>query len=237
MDEYRRLAYLEAMGVDSYFPIFRLPGAKPSERCALPAVAEEVAGRAADTVVDVATDSAPAEPQKRTAPNLGGLLESEGRSASKPAPTPEPEPAEEAPRFALRLIHTDCGFLLVDSLSETVSEKRLLRFVSNLLLAVTRQQDIRLSTAVFRWPMAENPLLDNGEAAAREALHAGITANIERHSVRWLILMGEPAAAYLDVDELAVAAVTLPAPVEVFRDPQRKRDIWEKLKVLVPEQS
>lgn len=228
MDERTRLAYLDAMGIESYFPIFRLPGAKPSERCAT-AVAVQPQRRRAQP----AESETPAAPVRaRKAPDFGDLLEPESKPPSRsPAPASTP-PRESVLRFELRLIHSDCGFLVVDSDSAQVPEGRLLRFVSNLLLAVTRQRQIRLSTTVFRWPMADNPLLGSGEAAAREALQASIAANAERHGVQRLLLMGESAQTRLSgvAEQLSLPAISLPAVERIFREPELKPVVWKTLR-------
>ena len=66
MNELQRYAYLDAMGVDYYYPKLLLPGAKVSELCELP-IGNEVNENAGYTDDNVEAKPAPLTEERNTA--------------------------------------------------------------------------------------------------------------------------------------------------------------------------
>ncbi len=244
MSELARLAYLEAMGVESYFPRYRLPAARASQHCPLPVVAEPAAAAATASANDAA--QAPvAAPAPRRRPesavrDLGGLLEETGQRAAPRQPAakatsaPAATAAADAPTFALRFVHSDCGLLLVDASAQAVAEASLRRFADNLFFALSGRARIALRCAPFRWPMRDNPLLGRDGDAATDMLRATLAAAVEREGPRAVLLAGPVAQSYLSsaTEGLAATVVALPGIDELFAQPAGKAELWQRLQGL-----
>ncbi len=239
LPEARRLAYLEVMGVESYFPCQMLPGAKPSILCETLPVIEE-------TVLAEPDPQRQPQPQRATGEDtLRALMPDIDFAQKKPpkAAVPIKETAQtqsagkpEAVRFNLRFFQVPGLAMIVDSSPDSFPEPPLQRFVANLLFAVSGLNDgwegaikTNLQQHLFRWPLVGNHQIEQGEGAAREAVTAAILANHERHSAPLIVLMGQAATDFGGGDYSGARVVSAQSVSHYLNTPQDKRELWQSL--------
>lgn len=235
LPETRRLAYLQAMGVDSYFPRIALAGAPPSVLCEQPPVSEPVAESPAPAR-ETLPDSAP---QTGGSPQaLRDLLPpvAAARPAGKrthPAPV---VPDVDNVRFTLRFFQLPGSTLLVDASPEAAPEARLQRLAGNLLLAIARlegagadESAATMQQHVFRWPMVGNSQVAQSEEAAREAVTAAVQGNCERHGFTRVLLMGELAVRYASAPVAGVRLLPCESLAHYLATPTVKAQLWRDL--------
>ena len=231
LPEATRLAYLDAMGVESFFPAIQLPGAPAAELCQTlpePAVAEELP--------PVNRPEAPGAPV--TGLDRDALLkELKPRDvAAAPAPTPTPEPSAEKVQFTLRFYQVAGLAMIVDSSSMATPESAILRFSANLLLALSRQVTDwegsikeNLHQHLFRWPLVGNAQVATDADAAREAVSAAVFGNCERAAISRILLLGETAAEFAAVDLPNCRVVSGKSAAHYLQNPLAKRELWQSL--------
>lgn len=238
LPEPRRLAYLQAMGVDSYFPRVALTGAPPSVLCEQAPVPEPVAespAPARETVPDNARQTG-GSPQA-----LRDLLPPV--AAARPAAGKRTHPAPAAPdvdsvRFTLRFFQLPGSTLLVDASPEAAPEVRLQQLAGNLLLAIARldggagtdaSDSAAVQQHVFRWPMVGNSQVAQSEHAAREAVTAAVQGNCERHGITRVLLMGELAVQYASTPVAGVRLLPCESLAHYLATPTAKAQLWRDL--------
>ncbi len=248
MNELQRQAYLEAMGVEHYFPRFQLPGALPSARCELPVAAPVAPAVEAvvEAMVPPVEQSVPAvtpaagggaqaaqallgaavtalEPARPSAP---------AASAAKPARARPVESASaaEIPRFALTVARSQCGILIVDDgLTPEQDYAEYLRLLQNILIAVgAGPQALQLDP--FVWPMMKSARVDQSAMAAQQTLAAYIDKQVQALSVRYLLVMGETPRRYLPASEPSgPLRLETPGAGRLLTEPGLKRQLWQEL--------
>ena len=235
LPETRRLAYLQAMGVDSYFPRVALAGAPPSVLCELPPRPEALAEP--PLAPENATDSAP---QTGGSPQaLRDLLPSVAATArpatGKRAQAGPASPEADGVRFTLRFFQVPGSTLLIDASPEAAPEARLQRLATNLLLAISRLDGDAAAGAtnvqqhIFRWPMVGNSQVARSEQAAREAVAAAVQGNCERHGFSRVLLMGELAQRYAATPVAGVRLLPCESLAHYLATPAAKARLWRDL--------
>ena len=241
MPEARRLAYLEVMGVESYFPRFPLPGAKPSVLCESLPVSDEPMTREspAQPPVQPVTDG----PRQTTGrdtlaallPQIDGLDKS---AAPKPAARTVEAVAQksEVVRFNLRFLQVPGLAMIVDSSPDSAPEPPIQKLAANILLALSGLNPAwegaikaNLQQHIFRWPLVGNAQVDQGGQAAKEAVTASVLANQERHAMPLIVLMGEQAAHYAGGEYPAAKILTAESLSHYLINPLAKRELWQSL--------
>lgn len=240
MNERQRQTYLQAMGVDQYFPRVVLPGALPSSLCevpALPVEAETIAQVGAITQAEVQTSKPQPAPNlqqiKASMQIVGGNVGNvaAAQPVNKPVRSEPVEAASDIPHFALTIAKTESGILILDEgLSAEQDYTEYLRLLQNMLLAVgAGQQAIQLDP--FVWPMVQNGQIDQSEMAAKQTLSAYLSKLIDDLSVRYLLVMGNTAEQYLAPVESVLLIKTVSA-LQMLATPTLKRQAWDDLQVL-----
>jgi hypothetical protein len=263
MLEPRRSRYLRALGIDSYVPRVILPGARPSAACEweLPATPESVAS-AAVAPVGAALQSVAAQLVAASQPATASQPTMESPQAERPvarsrppeidlelapaarrtesAPSPVAAPAagavagdvEAAPRIALGIAVAD-GILLVDDAPANPAERgEFQRLLGNVLFAL-RGAGAAPALDVFLWPMSKQPQLDHSALAARETLAAHIQNQIQRHAVHTVLLLGQAAQQWVELDAVDLRWVRTVSALGCLREPAQKRQLWQDIRHLV----
>lgn len=247
MNELRRTAYLEALGVDSYVSRTQLPGAAVTRRLAI------VATNAKATAVQRRVDSldepearAIAAPRTTTVAGARPDFAVDVRSKSTAVESPrEPlQRSEPVPRFSLITIvagdwlwleelHgmplTTMQVQLVQAMARALGRGVAAEQASTVAGAPAAKPDI----AQFDWPMHTNRQLDLGEEAARASVAAFISRRLEQHRCRGLILLGTPCVARLSVQEIKSVTVRTAGSAEILASPALKRQVWQDLQPLL----
>jgi hypothetical protein len=231
MNELKRRAYLDAMGIDSYVSRSQLPGAAvthrlvvlPRELIATPATTEVGPADAPDVVL-TRQSRAPQLPRietpSRTPPG--------GEAAPRTA-----QPRQDAViRFSLAAIVAG-GYLWLEDLQE----RPLAREQVQLMQAMARalgEAGSPPEVAQFDWPMHNNQQLALGEEAARASVAGFIARKLEQQHCHALVLLGEPCKAWVPLEQLgSTNIVSTVSTAQMLADPQLKKQAWGDLQPLV----
>ncbi|MDX1733376.1 MAG: hypothetical protein R3228_03385 [Halioglobus sp.] len=217
------MAYLQALGIDSYVSRGQMPGAGPSRRLAL------TRSRAAST--------APAAPGEecgaaRQVPRVAA------RAAPPPAAVPQRRelPASPAPtsRFTLSAIVAGALLWLEDlgDMPLAADQVRLVRAMAHALAVDAGQASPGPADADigrFDWPMHNNQQLDNSEEAARAGLDAFLQRRMEQHGCRGLVLLGAACGRWVDAAAFGAPVVQTRSTADMLSDPACKVQVWREL--------
>ena len=202
MNELHRQAYLDAMGVDVYFPRILLPGAPESRLCEiprLPDVSEPKAFSSDNSQTEsvgsstIGSQGRAATMQALLAEGFEGTLRSvrDSRQATTSKVELQRQPA--APRFILSVTRVG-DIVIIDDASEEGSVE-FQRLQQNFLSAMGLVTDRVVSN--FKWPIVENGHLDQSQSAAKQTLRLFVHNQLETTPPVALLLMGETACSYL----------------------------------------
>ncbi len=258
MQEARRLAYLNAMQVDSWLPRLALPFAAPSPlqwqtpvEAELPEpvmqVPRPVAAAPAPTPEPVAAPvealrsrievPRPATPARGTPPAVVEDVEAEAEAAPTTA-------AGAPPRFALQLLRAGACVLLVElpTGEPFASRDPAYLLLKDLLRAAGLPDSPQVLGEPVRWPLLRRGSLDQGPQAALEYVQGFIAARLEAEGdCRCLWLVGLSAVRFagegeaelfnreLQIDGLG-AAWAVPGLDLLMDEPARKADLWRAMR-------
>lgn len=222
MNEQQRQQYLDAMGIQPWFPRYVLPKAKPSIICEWgweyreimhqPTVtAEQLQNRVEQAAMPAPFDSV-GRPAVRPVDILGKIS---GHVADANAETPDEnaavqnKSAKRVDRFRLVILSINDNCLVVSELPGTGMNQftrfheRLLR---NLLFSVAVPVTPILNPVLFDWPIAGNRA-DQDEEAAYDAVHGYLTNQFSLHRRETIFLLGRNCVRHVlgpttDFDEV-----------------------------------
>jgi len=242
MHELTRLAYLDAMGIDSYVSRTQLPAAAPTRKL-------RVVRRSAQAVEPPAAAIAPSlEPQQHAQPMPAGnsgaaaLRASLGDVSKAPAPTmatvqaetPAPAGAARAaiPVFSVAAVQVGGCYWL----DEIPPGRSLGQDYTQLLQAICFALGWSTGAAVleqFNWPMSRGGQLDQGVDSARGGFAGFLTGRLERIAPQRVILLGELDSTWFDPQLLSGYQVTSTVSAwKMLRQPELKHRAWLDLQVL-----
>ena len=235
MNELKRLAYLQALGIDGYVSRGQLPGAAVTRRLAI-----VPARSAAQPVVEQSRESA--SPGRRSQTPAIEMPRVETAAAAPVATAVEPRPArdKQALRFSLAAV-TCGGWLWLEELDGEPFSPRQLQLVQSMAEALARLEGISEAgrgpaadtgplLTQFDWPMHNNLQLDLGEEAARSSVAAFIQRKLEQGECSGLILLGQGCEARVPLDQLDCARlVRTLSTARMLREPLLKRQAWQDL--------
>lgn len=244
MSELRRLAYLEALGIDGYVSRAQLPGAAATRRLAVVKPAANALQKQAITA-DAAQQEAGAH----------GLLDSLRSSAPKPdkEPLPESKPmgsggrnatGVDVPRLSLSVIAAG-QWLWLEMLGDMPLMSEQVWLVESMAIALTVAKSdgaaagpaIRSATKAnvmqFDWPIHNNPQIDEGPEAARASLGGFLERQQHQLGAKGLVLMGDAASEWVAVNSVSIPCVAISTTREMLGSPALKRPAWQALQVLL----
>jgi hypothetical protein len=238
LPEKSRRHYLEAMGIDSWYPRVRLPAAP------LPLMFD---------LDDTDSLANPADSGQQTpAPTVEPVEQKTPATMPEPAPVAAPPVAAESgggpqvvrsqaapvPRFALSLSVVG-DYLIADSLARGLSQptdtgqQLLLNILSTLGVS---SSDVR-THHVVQWPLFTNRKVDQGLEQARVYVDEKLDQFIRQYQPTALLSFGavmprlqgwqQPKGDYNDVPW-----VGLPSLYQMLNDPLKKAVCWHRLKPL-----
>jgi len=248
MNELTRMAYLEAMGVDSYISRAQLPGAAMTRRLVLVPHGAKTAGIAATT----GTAAAPAPQQERPAEKIQSALPMPALDAARPRPKrPEPESDSEPAvqtasqssplaRFSLTAIVAG-NWLWLEDLQGMPLTRDQVQLVQAMAVALQHADASQSAPAAgredisqFDWPMHTNQQLDLGEEAAHAALASFVRRKQEKQQCRGVVSLGRACGARVEGLDLGCPQVVASySSAEMLADAALKRQVWSELKALV----
>ncbi len=219
MNELQRLAYLDAMGIDSYVSRTGLPGAAPTLRARL--LRREAQVQPANLVESM---------------QLVDGLRKEKAPQRTPAPVPvqksAPAPVDSGPVFSVLSCRVG-NWLWLDEIPRGREQSReylqLLQSICAALGLPTEQPHLER----FDWPIADTRQMGNSEAAARDGFSGFLRGRLERNPVQGVVLLGVVDASWLDRSSLGdLKVVETVCAWQMLREPQLKRQAWNDLKSL-----
>lgn len=263
MNESVRLAYLSALGVDGYMPRWILPAAPAAVACALPqvVVADQESSPAA-TPASGHLLSGRAQAEVAVPSGVGDVLGELGVepmpevAAVAPVKVDRSPATEVIPRFALTIWRAGDELMVVDSRQSQLALPTD-RLLANILIALGYRTSGLSKGEVLRWPIFENQVLDSnaeqqGEAAARDMLHAYLDGHLMLKPVKHLLLMGSDAARYIlpadnvddgqvfdclvgksfVIEDFSVTAIVTHSLADMLQFPKLKAATWQAIQPL-----
>ncbi len=247
MSEPVRLAYLDAMGVDAWFPRVALPGAKPSPLLTAPPAA----------VVTASTAGAPAinNTAERVAPEaaVAALKDLTAQTAAPAAAAARNAPARNAParpaetgapvargRISLDLFIFSSGTVIVNAAAGS-TDPAVSKLAKNIARApvgfATTESGDRASK--IDWPPAGLKSGGDDEAAALEFVLASVASALQQANAERLILLGEKISALLLTADGkphkhlgSIRVATGPSLQTMLSDPTSKAVLWRSMQKL-----
>ncbi|MFL3654861.1 MAG: hypothetical protein ACJ04P_07270 [Halioglobus sp.] len=232
MNELRRMAYLSALGIDSYVSRVQLPGAAATRRLVIatvPVSPEPVDGLVPLPSLDTAVSSRPALVAQ---PKRPAEVTSEARSPS--------QRSESVPHFSLTAIVAG-DWLWLEELSGplTTDQVRLVQSMAQALLLCHEslggevRPAVKPEVAQFDWPIHTNQQLDLSEEAARASVAGFVDRRLGEHGCRGLVLLGQACAQRVPRQQISVVTVETMSSAEILAQPALKRQVWRDLLPLV----
>lgn len=221
--ELRRLAYLQALGVDSYVSRETLPAAAVSRRL-------RVVTRAPITAVPNAPPAIP------DIVDLGLDVRSGGQA--KPAPPPV-APVKSAPEamesFTIAAIVAG-GWLWLEELPRVALASEQVQLISAMVRALGLPQT-QPAVAQFDWPIHTNQQFDLGPDAASSGLQGFVQRQLTDFAVATVVLLGDECRQRLPT-QLAIAErlVNTVSTRSMIGEPMLKRQAWRDLRPYASDQ-
>jgi len=259
-----RQEYLQVLGIDSYFPRFRLPGAPESIACEWPAAwrqrLEEDQAKSDDVAVDapgISVNRPPPPPESKSAPVA--------RSATTPdtgragAETEKADVVEVAPRkkaireevrlqlLCLRINDRLAVLNVMPHLGPQHLPSGHRNLLTNLLKALNiSHEQMQVDEKPFRWPMVQGGHVDNSRSAVAIALNAFLQQKHADWQFNHLLVMGENAikpvfthesedsGSLPSLDDQPWQSLYCRSLDECLHNPQLKKDLWSVFRKLRP---
>jgi len=236
MNELRRMAYLEAMGVDHYISRRQLPGAAVSRR--LPIVTKVRASTPAGSLTTAEPVQSPVQAPPVQRIDQTGLVV---RATKPPADEVRRPAALDTPRFSLVTLVAG-AWLWMEELGDMPLTTEQVQLVQSMAYALLRcaggdgaaaPARLRPDVLRFDWPMHNNHQLDLGEEAARVGIAAFVSRRVEQHHCRGVVLLGQACAQRVLPLSLDAPTVCTASSAEILQQPALKQTVWQDLQQLM----
>ena len=223
MHELSRMAYLDALGIDSYVSRAQLPGAAATRRLAI-----VTASNRQELVASVIPEPLRSRTSLVAEPARSAKVSAEASGAS-----PQSEPV---PRFSLTAIVAG-DWLWLEELAGplTTDQVRLVQSMAQALLLCHASPGVEVKPAVepevaqFDWPIHTNHQLDLGEEAARASVAGFVDRRLGEHGCRGLVLLGKACGQRVPRQQISVVIVNTMSSAEILAQPALKRQVWRDL--------
>jgi len=209
MNEIRRMAYLDAMGIDAYVSRAHLPGAAVTRRLAI----------------------VPGRPTVAQVPRID-IAARKARPLPVTAPTALQQ--DEVAHFSLIAIVTG-GWLWLEEMSGMPLAREQVQLVQAMAQTLTRidmpsTASVAPEVAQFDWPIHTNQQLDLGEEAARASVAGFVGRKLEQQRCQGLVLLGQMCASRVPLEQLDCARTVITvSSAQMLQNPQLKKQAWRDL--------
>lgn len=249
MNEAARLHMLDAIGITPLVPRFVLAGARPSPQGEVVSLAATQAPIAtpsvcAEQTAPVATPvSTPVAARPASGRRIDIDVPANAERRDKPALVVADNTASgESLRLQVCLYQHHPRLFSLLPLYRADFQPEVDQFVAAVVKAMGLSPQ-SLAPQIFRWPFVNNPKLDHGINALREAL-AGFVQQAVREPDSMLLLWGADLSRFLPVpvagahSEFVLGAnlrvITTRRVQDYFNEPPLKRELWQQLCTLRP---
>ena len=263
IEELRRQAYLGAMQVVAWLPRRVLPFAAPSRPQLLQVPGEPEPQPRSQPTLERVVEAAPAYVTPAHAPQTQAepRAKLEVPRPAVPARNAKAQTSEAEndasvakvavlppPRFSLQLMRAGSCTLLVELPTGEAFTRRdpAYLLLQDLLRAAGLPTTPQVIGEPVRWPLLARGSMDQGPQAALEYVQSYVAAQLEQQErCACLWLLGLPAVRYageadeqvynreLQIDGLG-AAWALPGLELLMDEPQRKAELWQSMRRLLP---
>ncbi len=230
MHELRRMAYLDAMGVDSYVSRAQLPGAATTRRLVIRTAPKNQQLSAAPVL----------EPLQVAQNPESALVSQPVRAAERTLDASALQRGEPVPRFSLTAIVAGSWLWLEELAGPLTSDQvRLVQSMAQALLLCHPSQGDAVTPAVepdvaqFDWPIHTNQQLDLGKEAAQASVAGFVDRRLGEHGCRGLVLLGEACLQRVPRQHISVITANTVSSAEILAQPSLKRQVWRDLLPLV----
>ena len=240
--ELRRLAALDAMGIQAYISREQLPGAAVTRRLAI--VRSAPVAQPSSRLPESSSGA-------QQAPGPGGLpANTRLPKIEVPAPAPTPivrrvaktVPSATPLRFSLAAVVAG-GRLWLEEIDHSGMTPDQLQLVQGMVRALSTagsgtgrdgQPPLR-EVEYFKWPLHENRQLDQGEEAARHGVAGFVQRRLELRQCSAMVLLGEACRSRVPLHLLDCPQVlVLPSTATMLADPLVKKQAWRALRLACP---
>ena len=219
MHELSRMAYLDALGIDSYVSRAQLPGAAATRRLAI-----VIAPSSQQLPAGVILEPLLSQPQ----PVRPAAVSAQASASS--------QQGEPVPRFSLTAIVAG-DWLWLEELAGplTTDQVRLVQSMAQALSLCHQSPGVEVKPAVepevaqFDWPIHTNQQLDLGEEAARASVAGFVDRRLGEHGCRGLVLLGQACVQRVPRQQTSVVTVNTMSSAEILAQPALKRQVWRDL--------
>ena len=256
LPEDNRQEYLQALGIDSYFPRRSLPGAPESRQCEWPETWHEIEEQAQESP----SQESGANPEPEFVPEMP-LPDSQVTTETTSTPTTRKKEevvedstanreskvkAGEVCRLKLACIKVNPSLAIINAMPHMgqgqlqVQHRHLL--ANALKASGITAEGIAMDDKPFHWPMMQGEQSDNSRAAAAAALTAYLQQKFTDWQFKTLLIMGEQAVIHVfeendgDSDNTASleghgwSCVFTRSLDEIFHNPLLKKELRAVLK-------
>lgn len=250
MIERSRQAYLSALGIDSYVPLFQLPYAPLSIAGAF--VDEDYLAAEQELVLtNVIVDSASVTSVNSSPTLINDVLKElapnnvnhKFKQLIKPKAPPEFNNSSLlAAPFNLTIYHMGQDWLAIDS-REAKAALPVERLMQNIIAVCVQSPPQVLTAEVWRWPLIDNDLLANTKDDAAIALRTFLDVAFDKYVIKNVLVMGRTAYEYVIggdgyeeklwqsilLEQSDVKNFVVPSLVNLLRNPIDKKHLWNTL--------
>ena len=242
MNELRRMAYLEAIGIDSYVSRTQLSGAAATRRLAI--VANPSHARTEKTNESPVSDNVRVMLEARNALSRSAAPDKQTQKQTL-APKQGRQQAASAPRFSLATVVAG-NWLWLEALAElpfTTEQVWLVRAMAQALELSARKDEASAAGDVrpalskpqvsqFDWPIHTNQQLELGEEAAQAGVAGYIGRKLQQYSCRGLVLLGQSSEKWVPREQLEIPCVITSSSAQILARPSLKQQVWRDLRPL-----
>lgn len=253
MSVIRKMAYLEAMGIDAYVSRSQLVGAAPTRRLSVVNLQEAHSPLTDSAARHQAAPAAQGGPASGATQLLDALRSSAPKPLKSPSRSLEPQDAQQStptitsvPRFSLAVISSG-NWLWLELLGEIplMSEQvwliesmatalRVANDKSSVAAGTPIQKSMKAKVMQFDWPMHNNPQLDGGAEAAIASLGGFLERQQSEHQAQGVVLLGTDAADWVSSNSSSAPVIVTHSTAEMLAAPLLKQQVWRHLRSLLP---
>jgi hypothetical protein len=244
--EIRRMAYLEALGIDSYVSRTQLPGAALTRRMAIASTRATPVPQGAEIPIAGAISAPSKQRDAGTRPGAGPVARIKDAVPLPQRDEQSPPRSVAVPRFSLTAIIAG-DWLWLEELAGMPLTKEQVQLVQSMARALVLYREPRTVTgtsavhpgaappavAQFDWPIHTNHQLDLGVEAAQASVAGFVGRRLEQHGCHGLVLLGQSCAKWVPLEELKIFTVSTASSAEILAQPALKRTVWRDLLPLV----
>ena len=244
--EMQRMAYLEALGIDSYVSRTQLPGAALTRRLAIASMRATPVPQGAEPPIVRAISTTTKQQDAATRAGVSPVALINDAAPLPPRDVESPPRGAAVPRFSLTAIVAGDWLWLEELMGMPLTTEQV-QLVQSMAQALVLQRESRIETgtgaarpgavppavAQFDWPIHTNRQLDLGVAAARASVAGFVGRRLEQHACHGLVLLGQSCALRLPLEELKILTVSTASSAEILAQPALKRTVWRDLLPLV----